>query len=71
MKAKTQTKKKKCEIGSHRACNNVGVIRMWGDAVDAPSGYVCMGCAADLRRSGIKLRTSPKTAKSGRKSAAK
>jgi hypothetical protein len=45
----------KCQVASHRACNGQ-VIRLYkGKLKNDPKFYACIGCAADLRRAGVKF----------------
>lgn len=49
-------KKHNCQVKSHRACNNQIVRLVTGRKKDDPKFYCCIGCLADLRRGGVKLK---------------
>ena len=48
--------KKDCEVKSRRACNNQIVRLLTGPRKKDPKFWCCIGCWADLRMSGVRLK---------------
>jgi len=51
-----KSSKPKCEVRTHLACNNQVVRRLTGPKKGDPQFYCCIGCAAYLRRQGVRLK---------------
>ena len=48
--------KSECEVKHIFGCNGAGVIRLTGNKKGDPVFNCCLGCAAMLRRQGVKLK---------------
>lgn len=55
--------KTKCDVGSRRACHGEGVRLMTDPKKTDPIFNCCMGCWADLKRGGVRLKEAPVGAK--------
>lgn len=56
VRGKSKEGRKKCEVGILRVCNGVAVRRLTGPKEGDPKLWRCLGCQADLRRGGVKLK---------------
>lgn len=56
-KAKAKTEKKPdCEVKTMLGCNNQCVRRMTGTKKTDPVFWCCIGCAAILKRQGVRIK---------------
>lgn len=47
---------RRCEVRTHIGCNDVGLRKMTGPEKGDPVFWCCIGCAAYLRRRGVRLK---------------